>query len=102
MRGRELSMESELVVLCWVVFAVLSSVHIRRQSERIGIELRWYDLTGALLLFPLYYLFWLFIWPGALRRSIDDLEIAKAHRRVRDSRKADIPSIRRGSRPISR
>ncbi len=74
--------EPELAAL-WFFLAIMSAIHIHRQSERIGVGVRWYDMTGAVLLFPLYYLFWLFIWPGSLRRSIDELEDAKAARRVR-------------------
>jgi hypothetical protein len=66
---------------------VLCAVQVYLDCKRIG-ETAWYNVSGTIILWPHYYIFWILWWPGSLRRqfpgaSIDDLPTAKAFQRLK-------------------
>ena len=81
--------------LLWMVLAIPSAIHVYRNCRRIG-EPPFFNVTGTFILFPIFYIGWLFWWPGTLRRwitggSIDDLATAWAHQRTEANRKEADP-----------
>ena len=81
--------------IVYVVLVLLSTWHVLKDCRRLGEDALW-NVTGTLLLWPIFYLIgWLWIWPGSFRRwfsggSVDDLEQAKATRRSRRKRSGAI------------
>jgi len=80
----ELGTLSPLVLL---ILALPCAIHVYRNCRRIG-EPPFFNVTGTIILFPLFYIGWLLWWPGTLRRwmiggSIDDLAIAWTYRRFK-------------------
>ena len=78
--------ENHWEVLVWLVLNFICACHVFRDCRRIG-EPASLNVSGTLILGPLFYLPWIFWWPGSVRRrlsggSIDELATAKAFQRM--------------------
>jgi len=72
-----------------IILLIASCVHVFRESKgdrRIGKP--WlHVISCALILWPLSYLFWLFLWPGKLRQKLFGSEEERAQEWARQKLK---------------
>jgi hypothetical protein len=87
---KEIGEAGSFELLVWCILAIACAIHVYRNCRRIG-EPPFFNVTGTLMLFPIYYIGWILWWPGTLRHwmaggSIDDLATARAYQPTKTKR----------------
>ena len=62
--------ENELLTLLWFLVFLATLIHVFLESKRMKENPFWTTLMVAVCVWPLGYLFWIFYWPGSVRKKL--------------------------------